>query len=370
MIKKLITVIILILLVAAGIRLIKHKKAAISQTKPPLERITAVKTVTADKGEFAIQKTLLGEIVAKRQILVAARITSHILTVSGRPGTIVNKYDILIQLDDRTEKDQVAAIRADLQAARTQLVTQQSIFSRDQKLFKATAISQEAFDKSRASYDDARARVTSLEKSLNIAIADLSYTVIKAPAAGVITERLVDPGDLATPGRPLIGIEESNAGYYVLVNIPQADFALVKTGDSAEILADKFNGKPQAKAITAAISRVHPSTSQGTLASIEIDLEKPPFNLPTGAAVRISLTENSIEGWKVPARAVLENVEQSYLYTVTNGNRIHIVPARILATDGDWLVVAAELNEKNRLVIAQESGLLRLHDKQTVKVVQ
>jgi RND family efflux transporter MFP subunit len=377
MIKKLIVVIILIILIVAGIRLIKHKKAAISKTPPPTQRLMAVKTVTAEDGEFPIRKILLGEIVAKRQVNLAARITSHILTVSGRPGTVVKKGDLLIQLDDRPQIDRVAAIRADLAAAETQLTTQSSIFSRDRKLFAAKAISQEAFDKSRASHDSAGARVTALQKSLNIAIADLSYTVIKAPAAGIITSRKVDPGDLATPGKALLGLEETGAGYYVLVNVPQADFARLRPGNQAEIIPDKFasgatDNNPAAAAaiITAPISRVHPAISRGTLASLEIDLSQPPFQLPTGATVRVALLENKVKGWKVPARALLENVEHNYVFTVTPDNRVHIVSVTILAKNGDWLVIAATLDEKNRLIVAQESALLRLHENQAVQVVK
>jgi len=370
MLKKLIVVIILVLLVVAGIRLIKHKKAAISNIEAPKPRLMAVKTVTVEKGEFSSRKTLLGEIFAKRQALLSARITSHIITVSGRPGSVVKKGDVLVKLDDRLQNDQVAATRADLAAAETQFATQKSIFSRDQKLFAAQAISQETLDKSRVSYDTVRARVIALKNALNSALADLSYTVIKAPAAGVITSRLVDPGDLATPGKTLMGVEESGAGYYILVNVPQADFTWIKFGNPVEIIPDKLSRNSPSENITAAVSRIHPAVSQGTLASIEIDIAKRPFNLSTGAVVRVALIEDNVKGWKIPARAILENVEQSYVFTVNTDNRVQVIPARILAENGDWLVVAAELNEKSRLITAQESALLRLHENQAVKVVQ
>lgn len=368
MLKKIIVIIILILLVVAGIRLIKHKKAEISKIKPPKPRLMAVKTVTGEKGDFSSRKILLGEIVAKLQTQLSARITSHILTVSGRPGTVVKKGDVLLKLDDRLQKNQVAATRADLAAAKTQFATQKSIFSRDQKLFAAQAISQETLDKSRVSYDSIRARVTALKNALNSALADLSYTVIKTPAGGVISRRAVDPGDLATPGKTLMEVEDSGAGYYIRVNVPQADFSQLKPDNQVEIIPDKFSGAPAAVAAT--ISRVHPAVSSGTLASIEIDVATPPFSLPTGAVVRVALIQDRVEGWKIPARALLENVKQSYVFVVNADNQVEIIPARILTENGDWLVVAAELNEKSRLIVAQESALLRLHEKQAVQVIQ
>lgn len=370
MLKKLIVVVVLILLIVAGIRLVKNRRAAISNIEAPKPRLMAVKTVTVEKGAFPVRKTLLGKIFAKRQSRLSARITSHIITVFGRPGTVVEKGDLLLQLDDRSQKDRVAATQADLAAAKIQLSTQNSIFSRDQKLFNAKAISQEALDKSRVSYESVSARVTALQKALNIAIADLSYTVITAPADGVISARLVNPGDLATPGRELMGLEETCAGYYILVNVPQADFAWLKPGNSVEIISGKFSSNPVPETLTAAVSRVHPAISRGTLATVEIDIEVPPFQLPTGSTVRVTLLQGKVKGWKIPARAILENVGQSYVFTVNADNLVQIIPATILVKNGDWLVVAAPLNENSRLIIAQESALLRLHEKQSVQVVQ
>lgn len=370
MVKKLIIIIVIILLVAAGIRLVKHKKAEIAKTPLPVPRILAVKTTRINQGTFPISKTLMGRIVAKQQSMLAARITSHIITVTVREGAQVKKGTLLIQLDNRREKDRVAATRADLAAAETQLSTQEAIFTRDRKLFAARAISQEAIDKSRASRDAVKARVTALKKALDTAITDLSYTIIRAPADGIITARLVDPGDLATPGKPLLGLEQQQGGYYILVNIPQADFAKIKKGAEVTISPDILSTTTTSAAVTAAISRIHPAISFGTLATVEIDLSQRPFALPTGATVRVTLAEGTATGWKIPARALLENVQKSYVFTVADQHLVHIVPATILAKNGDWMVINAPLNENSRLIVAQESALLRLHEKQKVKVVE
>lgn len=365
--KKIIVIIVIVLLIAAGVRLVKMKKADIASTPRPAPRLTTVETTRAIQGTFPISTTRLGRIAAKRQTTLAARITSHILTVAVREGAMVKKGEILIQLDDRREKDRVAATRADLAAAKTQLTTQEAIFVRDQKLFAAQAISQETLDKSRASRDAARARATALKKSLDTAVTDLSYTRITAPADGVVTARLADPGDLATPGKALLKLEEQQAGYYIQVNIPQADFARIKEGAPASIRPAGTDTRPP---ITARVSRIHPAVTVGTLATVEIDVARQPFGLPTGATVRISLVEGTASGWKVPGRALLENINKNYVFTVDDQGLVHIVPVAILARNSDWSVVDGPLKENSRVIVAQESTLLRLHEQQPVKVVQ
>ena len=367
MVKKIIGIVVIILLTAGGAALIKYKKTEIDRAPMPAPAIAAVKTTRISHGTFSIKKTLLGHIVAKQQITLAARITSHILSVSIREGSIVKKGEILAQLDDRREKDRVAATRAELAAAKTQSATQQAIFTRDQKLFAAQAISRETIDKSLAGRDAAQSQVTALQKAMDTAITDLSYTVICAPADGIITSRLVNPGDLATPGKPLLGLEEQQAGYYIQLNIPQADFTRLTRGDPVKISPDSFTN---ATAITARISRIHPAISLGTLATLEIDIPKRPFNLPTGGTVRVSLVEGVATGWHIPGRAVLENVNKSYVFTVDNNNLVHIVAVTILGQSHDSLIIDGHLNKNSRIIVAQESALLRLHEKQQVKVIQ
>jgi RND family efflux transporter MFP subunit len=367
MIKKTIGIIIIILLIVGGVRLIKHKKAVIAQTPLPASGILAVKTTLISHGTFPISKTLMGRIIAKQQVALAARITSHILSVSMREGSTVKKGELLVQLDDRREKDRVAAARAELAAAKTQSAAQQAIFVRDQKLFAAQAISQETIDQSLASRDAARARVTALQRALDTAITDLSYTVIIAPADGIITGRLVDPGDLATPGKPLLRFEEQQAGYYIQLNIPQADFAKLTKGDPVKISPDSFS---KATAVTAQISRIHPAISLGTLATLEIDIPKRPFNLPTGGTVKVSIVGGMATGWHIPSRAVLENVNKSYVFTVDENNLVHIIAVTIQGKSHDWLIIDGPLNKNSRIIVAQESALLRLHEKQQVKVIQ
>lgn len=366
MVRKLIIIIVIILLVAAGIRLVKLKKAEIAKTPLPVPRILAVKTARAIQGTFPISKTLLGRIIAKQQTTLASRITSHVLNVSVREGSTVKKGDILLKLDDRREKDRVAATKADLAAAKTQFATQEAIFTRDQQLFAAQAISQETIDKSRANRDAAQARVTALKKALDTAITDLSYTIISAPVDGIITARLVDPGDLATPGKPLLGLEAQQAGYYIQVKIPQADFAKMKKGGQVKISPDAFN----TSSTSARISRIYPAISSGTLATVEIDISQRPFGLPTGATIRVTLTERTASGWKIPGRAILENVKANYVFTVNKENLIHIVPVSIRGRGNEWVVVAGALTADSRIITAQESALLRLHEKQQVKVVR
>ncbi len=372
MLKKIALLLIFVVLVAGGIHLVKKKRAAIKNLPEPETRVTAVATVPAVFGRYAGASFRLGQLRAKQPARLAARITARILELKVREGDRVKAGAILVRLDDRREHDRIAALSADLSAARTESKTQAAIFSRDRKLFQARAISQEALDLSRARRDSARARVVNLEKALATARTELSYTLVRAPAAGVITERLADPGDLATPGRPLLGFENPAAGYFIRVNIPQADLTRYRSGGPVRIRPDSNTGVDSTAAasppvLAATISRLHPAVGRGQLATLEIDLAERPFGLPTGSAVGVLLQEKEVTGLRLPARALLENVDKKFVFTVDAKDRIHIVEVGVAARADDWCVVTGKLENGTRVVVAQESGLLRLHEGQPVK---
>jgi len=363
--KKIIGIVLILLLALSGILLVRHRKAQLAQVPPPTAGVPTVEAAPVEKGAFPDRERFLGTLAAKESADLAPRITGHLVEVRVREGAKVEKGQLLARLDDRLERDRVAQVRADLAAARTALATQESIYQRDSSLFAAKAISREALDRSLTERDAAQARVTSLQKALHTAQTDLSYTRIPAPAAGVITARLADPGDLAVPGKPVLAMETPGLGYFVSVKVPQDLFPKLRVGDPA-LLSQGSKGGAE---LPARISRIHPAVRTGTLAVVEIDVATAPFGLPTGATVDVDLVIGRHQGWRVPTRALLENTDAVYLYQIREDETIHIEKVTLLSRGPEWAVVRGKLPEKARVVTAQESALLRLHEGERVRIV-
>ena len=217
--RLIIAVVILILLIAVGIMVVKKKKAELASVPPPEKALTPVQAVQAHWGEFPGYENFLGTVKPKIAADIAPRITARIVEVRVREGRAVKKGEVLARLDDRAEKDNVASLAARLAAARTAFATHEAIYKRDRKLFEAKAISRETLDLSTTTRDAARAEVVTLAKQLDSARTELSYTILKAPFDGVITARIMDPGDMALPGKPVLAMESPEAGYFVEVKV-------------------------------------------------------------------------------------------------------------------------------------------------------
>jgi len=370
--KKIFIAVLLLAIVVAGMIAIKIKKKELSSIPPPSRPLLPVRVTTINFSTYPCYSTYLGTIKAKINSVLSARTTAHVLNVLVREGDHVNKGQLLATLDNRKEKDKVQGLRAELAAAKTAFSTQDNIYKRDKILFKEKAISRENLERSKSARDAALGRLLSIEKALASAMADLSYTKIKAPFKGIITGRFMDPGDLALPGKPIVAIEAPSKGYYIEIEVPQERLPKIPIGSPVILSKSTDHGNTNKKdSLTCKVSRLHPATRSDGLAVIEADISKRPFSMPTGSTLEATIETGRVRGFLVPVRSLLENTHRDYLFTVSDRGTIHIVQVETLYKNAKVAVVnSSKLREKTKVVIEHESGLLRLHEGQKVLIVE
>ena len=362
--RKILIALLIVVFVAAGFLIIKKKKAELSSMPAPKKPLAAVEAKMVTYGSFPVIKRYLGTIKAKERADISARVSSYITKVLVREGAIIKKGATVALLDDRTQKEKVAGLEAEVNAARTLFNTQEAIYQRNKMLFENKALSKEALDKSKSTRDSALAHLLSLERALSSARIILSYYKLTAPFNGIVTKRHLDPGDLATPGHPVISMENPEAGYFVEARVPQRELSKIDIGDKV-YLKDKQNKDK----LICKVSRLHPAVEYDSLAVVEADIDKRPFLLPTGATIEVAIETDNVQGFKVPLRALLENVKESFVYTITEKNQIHIVKVTpIFFGEKVAVVKSSDLKDRMKVVVASESGLLRLHEGQKVLV--
>jgi multidrug efflux system membrane fusion protein len=148
-----------------------------------------------------------GRIEAVEQVEVRARVTGYLQSVNFQPGTEVRKGDVLFLIDPRPFENEVARAEANVANMRAQLEVARTDFERSEKLLADRATS-------KREYDDAAARVRSLEAqlranqaSLETARLNLSYTRVKAPVSGRVGKAEITVGNLIqgeVPNSPLL----------------------------------------------------------------------------------------------------------------------------------------------------------------------
>ena len=154
-----------------------------------------------------------GYVVARRAATVSSRIVARVIELRIEEGQRVSAGQILARLDPsnseaafRQAEAQLAAAEADLAAASLALADAEPIFARNQRQLAAGVISAQAFDKAQAAYHQARgqyrarqAAVTVSRASLKVAQTAVDDTVIRAPFAGIVTEKAAQVGEIVSP---------------------------------------------------------------------------------------------------------------------------------------------------------------------------
>ncbi|BAN36894.1 RND efflux system membrane fusion protein (plasmid) [Sulfuricella denitrificans skB26] len=244
--KTVIIILTIVALVGAGM-LVKHQKSRLTAEKPPASVPVAVEARQLVSARFALTLPLVAEVQAVQEANIASRLTGYVAELRYLEGDRFRKGDVLVRLDDadaqsqlqRAEADlartrlQQGSLNADLAAAKVAAQAARDRAARADSLYKIKGVSLEQLQSEQSNQAAAEARLSgtqaavdgyqaslrATEAAVRSARENLAYAVIRAPFNGMVAARPVQPGDLATPGKPLlrlVALGESR----LLVNLP------------------------------------------------------------------------------------------------------------------------------------------------------
>ncbi len=333
---------------------IVHKKRELAELPLPPNPPTSVRTVTVHEGLASASIDTVALVESETAATVAAQVPGAILEMRRREGDPVKKGEVVALIDPRTLDDAVHTAQAHLAAAKEDYATQQAIFARDKILLEGGAIAQQAFDISKARLAAAEAARVTAEKALRSATVVRSFASVTAPYAGVVTARLAEPGDLASPGKPLFQMQVRGP-VKLISKLAQDQVARLEVGDEVTF-------ESAGHSVLGKISRIYPALDAAHLGSVETRLPRAPFDLPVGATVGARYATASADGLVVPDEALLEGISKTLVVRVDNGTA-RPVEVSVLRRGDDGAVVACphgELSGGDTVVIGLPSELMAL----------
>lgn len=200
-----------------------------SPRAPEDARIAQVERTVTDITEWTS-----GAVASALETEVSSQILARIDDVRASAGEAVLAGQILVELDRKEPLARAAQARQAMSAAKARLDLAKSELDRFQELFTRNVIARQRLDQATAEFNGAKADVDRLERALDAAEAALAYTEIRAPMAGIVVDRLAEPGEMASPGRPLLRIYDPSA---LRVEVPVRETLAVhlSIGQSLEI---------------------------------------------------------------------------------------------------------------------------------------
>ena len=250
-------------------------------------------------SEVPIRVEVTGQVVPIFQAVLSSRIQGTIDQLLVREGTPVVKGQTLVQLDNRDVQAELASAAAEVENAQAHLDRMKTLHAQD-------AVSKQEMENATRTYKVAEANHKAV-------LAQLSYTVVKAPFDGVITEKKVEAGELASPGQPLL-IMENPRQLRLEATVAEGDLRSVSRGDKIPVIIDALQGRALAGIVGQILPAGDPQTHTFT---VKVDLPPTP-GLKTGMFGRFQLDKGMSRTLLVPESAVVERGELTSVFAVSS----------------------------------------------------
>jgi RND family efflux transporter MFP subunit len=267
---------------------------------PEAERLSsvAVRTERIEKKPHLDVEEVVGTVRPRLRARVEAKVAGRIERLPASLGQAVKQGDLLAELESR-----------EIQAKLDQAVAVHKQTERDLARF-ATLLRQEAV--TQAEFDAAEARDRVAEAALEEARTMLAYTKVVAPFDGVIARKLADVGDLASPGRPLVEIEDPSTLQLVL-DVPEALVSRVQIGAKTPVRIASLERPSEAT-----VSEISPSANPTSRTfQVKLDLTRSP-GLFAGQFGRAAIPVGESQTLRAPASAVAVRGQMEMVFVVTN----------------------------------------------------
>ena len=288
-----------------------------------------------------------GVVEATRQSTVSAQISGRIKEINFDVGSRVNKGQVILRIDERETAQALAGSNAQVLQAQATLQNAKANYERSKQLFEQKFISQAALDKAQADYQVARAQAAASEAGASQASLEHGYSSVVAPYGGVVAARLVEVGEMVSPGKPLmVGFDPSEMR--VVVSVPQYKLPDIGAHPKVMVEVPSLN-----RWITAASTIVQPLADARTHSTqVRVYLPANETGIYPGMFVRAHFVVGKANRMVIPASAVLHRSEVVAVYVVDEKGGVKLRQVRLgEATANGDVEVLAGLNPGEKVAV-------------------
>jgi len=395
LLRRLAGLVLLFLILAAlgmgGAKIAAKKKKALAAVPGYATRPTPVHTAKSREGDIEERVDFLAVVEPSQVAAMAARLTATVEEIRVDEGDPVKAGDVLLVLDGAEIRDSIATIEAQIEGAEAGLASNEATVSslsstvdywkreaeRDRNLVNKGDIPASQAEGTSDKANEVNGRHLAAVQHSNAlrhelkALAmqrarldtQLGYCTIKSPFDGMVSKRLVDPGDLAAPGLRLLVVED-RSHLKASFDIPQSDLAMIREGLPVVFASD--GEEREAK-----LDHLFPSLDASRTLRAEVKLDTNLADgLYPGAYLRLCVVTGIHRGVTlIPRTALVQSPDgESHVFVVSEG-KLRSTPVRIVAGGGDDVAIEG-IAAGEKVVTSSFLGWARLSGGMKVEAIR
>lgn len=341
-----------------------------TRSKPAAaETVAHVPVIVVQKTSIPDWLEAPGTVQAAQTSQIASQMMGTITQVRVHEGDRVQNQQVLAVLDDAQPRAAMqaataaeAAAQNDVSAAESELALAESTMKRYQQLYDKKSVSPQEFDeiKSRyqralAGHEMARARLQQAGAELARARASLGYALIRAPFAGIVTEKRADAGTLASAGMPLFTVEDTRS-YRLEVTVDESDIGIVRMGGAAPvtpvtpIMIDALGSTGLSGKVVQIVPAADPA-SRSFLVKVQLPADA---RLRSGLFGRARFSRGERTALVIPDTSIVTRGQLRGAYVIDTSQIAALRYVTLGKTTGQQTEVLSGLQEGERLIAAPD----------------
>ena len=359
-----------IILFVAVAALVVFRLTSGAKTDSRKNRILTVGTMTPIRQDLDVRLTYTADLIPNQLVNIFSRVDGYIAKIYVDKGDLVKANQLLVEIDHTDYIHAVNQAKANLLSAKAKVVQQEAgvrnatlTLDRMQALIKDQFISQQDLDTALVNRDAAvalqdslRAQVQQMTVALAQAETNLAYSYIRAPFAGYIAERNLDPGayvsgtttSTSTVSRGILSVHDVET-VRTLIEVVEKDVPHVQVGQRADVRAEAYPNEVFEGRVTRIVQALNRATRTMT---VEVDLPNKDHRLKGGMFARVEvLVGKHPQAIQIPLDAVSRLEESQYVYVVKDG-KAHQVPVELGARAENRVEVVKGLTGDEQLIVS------------------
>jgi len=351
----------------------------------PKQQSAIVPKISAPVQKFLVQR---GSAVKEGQLLAVLENKDLSAAAQDSRGTLDQAQAAYETTTAANLPEEIQKAQGDTQTAQQALDAEEKVFESRQQLFEQGALPRKELDQSRVDITQARNQYAIAKKHLDALLAigkqqeikaaagqlesakgkylgaeaQLSYSEIRSPISGVITDRPLYPGEMAAAGTPLLTVMDISS-VIAKAHIPQADAAALRVGDSGTMVVPGVEKPIQGK-VTIVSPALDPNS---TTVEVWFEAKNPKHELKPGTTVQLSLTARTVkDALVVPTSAVLTGTDGTTTVMIAGSDGLaHQQAVKLGIRNGGDVQVLDGVKEGDKVI---SNGGYALPDKTKIKI--